>query len=227
MVNACEAGMVTHTFTGTVADITLMGTGSLPFQIGASVTGTYLYDNTTVYTAFTGGRYEYNNAQTGVSFLVNGTYAYSHSQAAPLYSTPNQDYVLIGPPTDPGDYIDFQTGSLDYPSTGGLRTVGALVALTGTHGMLSAYNPSDLSGVTVDYSKANPNGSLASFQTYTYSGGVFTEFERFNVDLVTIDGAVLGAASAVPEPSTFALLGLGGVGMAIGTYRRRLSKKSA
>ncbi len=40
------------------------------------------------------------------------------------------------------------------------------------------------------------------------------------------DILTVGTASPVPEPSTFALLGLGGIVLAIGTYRRRRSVRA-
>ena len=227
MATSCEAGMISHTFTGTVDGVTLMGTGSLPFHEGASVTGSYFYDDATVYSGTTSGFSLYNNAQTGVSFLVNGTYSYSHSQANPLYPIPSQNHVYLGAATNPPELIVYQTGSLDYRNDG-LYTVGAYVEFGGKPGLLSSYAPSDISGETVDFSKVlldTFTGAL--FQTYTYdNNGVFTDFRSFHVHLATVDSVALGT-SAVPEPSSFALLGLGGIGIVIGTYRRKFAKKVA
>ena len=49
-------------------------------------------------------------------------------------------------------------------------------------------------------------------------GGTAFESDNFTF---SVD---LQAPSAVPEPSSFALLGLGGLGLAISTYRRRFNK---
>ena len=90
------------------------------------------------------------------------------------------------------------------------------------------YSFSSFNGQEFSVLSGNPFGSVLSVvssggQTVTAAvvAGVLQvnwQGQNFNAgDTVTIDFG----SKPVPEPSSFALLGLGGIGLAIGAYRRR------
>ena len=77
---------------------------------------------------------------------------------------------------------------------------------------------------TVVHSFGARTNSFSSNNYYGFSGIAFDQILISNLDQTpfsfTMDNLQLSVAP-VPEPSTFALLGLGAIGLAIGAYRRR------
>lgn len=221
--NKAQATLIMHSFTGTVTSTSLQGTGSLPFGNGATVTGSFFYDDSTPFSNYDGTYAVYGNASTGVDILVNGTYAYNQSQANPVYSLkgPTNNSVQFGPTSSsPPELFTVFTGSYDYPSSGTTVSSSTYAQFDGNTGMLSS--TSVLSGLTLDLSKLVDAPSVV-YQSYTYSGGTFTQFTLFTVTLNTLDGSPLPFAAA-PEPASLVLMSLSFCGL-IGFELLRHSKQ--
>ena len=224
-----HAATITHTFTGTVDAVSFLGTGNLPFSVGAAVTGEYFYDGSTDVISYNDPYAQYprfDNAQTGIYFTVKGQYTYGQSQANPEFSTDaKSNFVEFGPSSNPPELIDYYTSSLKYDADG-LHTAGGYVSYFGDTGMISSYSPSTLAGLTVDFSKVHVNGAEAAYQTYTYANGGFTSLTNFKVHITSVDGVQLPSAS-VPEPSTVALMGMGAILAGFATKGRRQNGAAA
>ena len=78
-----------------------------------------------------------------------------------------------------------------------------------------------ITGVSIDANStvANFDLSRVAFTSTTISENI--QGLDFRLGAITLLDISFGSTSAVPEPSSFALLGLGGIGLAIGAYRRR------
>ena len=76
---------------------------------------------------------------------------------------------------------------------------------------------------TTDGSGFSESGVLHSGVEYNYTtyAEPLVDYLLGPTSFETTGSSSLSATSSVPEPSSFALLGLGGIGLAIGAYRRR------
>jgi hypothetical protein len=213
LVAACgtssRAGVVSHIFSGTVDGTVVTGTGTLPFGVGATATGSFFYDDSTVFTDYSGTLARYQSAQTGVNFLINGLYSYNHSQASPAFSIADaaNNEVEFGPTaSNPPELFTVLTGSHDFLADG-LHAVGAFFQYEGDPGLLSS--PDVLAGLSIDSSRLLLGPSFyssAKYQEFVSGPSGLTELVVFNVRVETVDGEPLEiAAGTVPEPSSIAV----------------------
>ena len=92
------------------------------------------------------------------------------------------------------------------------------------HGSFSQYVGFDISGSTgIGYFVAKNTEPAFDPRSLLYTinltNGSLTQLHTFNKDETVVD--ITAVPSSVPEPSSIALAGLGGLGLAFGAYRRR------
>ena len=144
----------------------------------------------------------------------------------PPYFGDSPRSAWIGPNND--HQVDGPVGLYDYQTTFNLTGFNPLTA------SIKGGWSSDNDGVKIllnGVDTGNPATNFAQFSIgfapFSISGGFKSGWNT--LDFIVNNGGgptalrvdMLGTARAVPEPSSFALLGLGGISLAVGAYRRR------
>ena len=92
----------------------------------------------------------------------------------------------------------------------------------GAYGLV-LFNSDTTGNVNVRWSvgATTTNTANGTFIQSGYANGTNTNVTDPNLSTFTVGDTALGFSVSVPEPSSFALLGLGCIGVVVGSYRRR------
>ena len=92
----------------------------------------------------------------------------------------------------------------------------------GAYGLV-LFNSDTTGNVNVRWSvgATTTNTANGTFLQSGYANGTNTNVTDPNLSTFTVGDTALGFSVSVPEPSSFALLGLGCIGVVVGSYRRR------
>ena len=92
----------------------------------------------------------------------------------------------------------------------------------GAYGLF-LFNSDTTGNVNVRWSvgATTTNTANGTFIQSGYANGTNTNVTDPNLSTFTVGDTALGFSVSVPEPSSFALLGLGCIGVVVGSYRRR------
>ena len=112
-----------------------------------------------------------------------------------------------------------------YASAADFTSVTLFSNLTlgaGAYGLF-LFNSDTTGNVNVRWSvgATTTNTANGTFIRSGYANGTNTNVTDPNLSTFTVGDTALGFSVSVPEPSSFALLGLGCIGVAVGSYRRR------
>lgn len=137
----------------------------------------------------------------------------------------NAAYVYFGSPQAGGTFSDPNSGV--YGNTGNFADLLSGDLRVQSNGF-GGYSTGPLPYVTWNDLVTNAGGTLVDFVTLDLDGGTFTNLpagQQMLVDNFTVNGSVISAAAAVPEPATWAMmiLGFGAVGAAARKQRRKLA----
>jgi hypothetical protein len=197
-----RADLITYTFTGKVTSVdpALAGT----FSAGQTLTGQYTFDPTTPPVAGSNSSFAVFDALTNLHFTL-GSYS-AASSAAPEIQVDNA-------PTAPDDryaVVSRASQGLTGPSVNGLPL------------NFFAFRLDDSTGTVFSNALILPTSlNLSSFDSTAF----FLFFGNTSPAIVSGTITSLTPVTAVPEPSSLALAGIGGLGLLV--YRLRGRKTAA
>lgn len=203
MVTSAQAAPVTFSFSGTVIQINFSNGTPTEFAIGDTFSGTYTFDSTTPDSNTSPNLGDYYTPLTPLSATV-GSYSASANSGA----------ILIRDNVPVEDYYFLQTNSLTGPTVLGLPVTFFGLELHDSTG--TVYNNDSLLLLPPDLQDYDSNALYFLFDD-PGSGNSGTVH-------ATLDSFVLGAL-LVPEPSCFAMFGIGAGVMALVVTRRQRRKK--
>ncbi len=202
-VPAANAAPISFAFQGTVdsVDPNLAGT----FAPGATLTGTYSFESTTVARAGSNSNFAVFDALTGLSFSIDG-YAASSSAASEIQvdndpGLPNHDRYGLTSRASEG---------LTGPDVGDFELDAFLFRLDDSTD--SVFSDALILPLALDFSAFDSSAFFLFFVNPS------------TAQLANVSGQ-LTAIAQVPEPSTVAMLGLGLVSLAL-IWRRRVSRRA-
>jgi hypothetical protein len=211
--SAASADIVTETYTGTVTGIDYAGYFGVA---GASLNANTAYTATYVFNTSVPGAYNFNN---GVTFRTSG------------------GIVAYGYPITPSVSASLTVNDHTFAETVAGANLGYLLASNISSGYFRTVAEADVSYgqlfynwlYTQDPSSPYPT-SLSSTFTYTYrpvgSSSRFGYF-GFGGDSLYLTPDKVTLTDGVPEPSTWAMMILGFIGLGLMAYRKRSDAKIA
>jgi hypothetical protein len=182
------------------------------------------------------GKFVLTCAAVAASFIAagqaNADVIYDAQNAPVQFYTPvSVDFIATSSPLEIS-FAGYQVPSYEYAEDISLTVLGGGPNLLG---QTWSFVPAEFGSLTSQFDDGYGTGtnglgfagvSAGYYDTYSQSLPlVIGDTYQLNF-LFTQEGGpqsdfVVSAGQAVPEPSSFALLGLGGIGLAIGAYRRR------
>ena len=223
----CSAGLITYNFGGTITSVNQSGAtaagGPYDVSVGQSFTGTFSYDtNTTAFSSFSNGN-NFADPLARISVTIGSTTfgeSFLSFSGVP-YTSQQVDYDI---PNGVGNgqylnYFTMQRNSVSV-SNGIQSSAGIDLFLQNLSSTPLGILPS--SGLPTTLNLADFHDlSLLNLNETVQKNLNSTTTSNFQLQGHVTSLSVASTPNAVPEPSSFALLGFGGIGLAIATYRRR------
>ena len=209
--NTCWADFVTYTFSGTITSTNTFGTSTLPFSTGASFTGSFSYNDaapgfTPMIPFGPNPDFEYEPAEVTINLLVDGTYNYSRSYAAPEYSQSTYSFVDVTTSRTPESMnigVQSESGGSAYGTSNSSNNID--IVLTGNQGLLSS---TTLANLVIDPTKL-------TFADILFNDTTTPPFFTWPISGVNFEGTITqlndppAPGAAVPEPSSLVTLACG------------------